>query len=753
MDTETLIRWITAAQHHLETLRQYTSVSPDHQALVSESWRELDSTLHELRGAIESSPLQDDTHSPLENEIASLARFPSENPNPVLRLSQAGDVLYANEASKTLLQEWKCAVGESAPSYWRGLVAEAVASRANKTVNIECGERVYSFFVAPIAEAGYVNLYGRDITELERAEQERERLLVQVEALARTLQRERDILETIMENTRTQLVFLDPQFNFVRVNSAYAQGSGHTKEELIGHNHFELFPSAENQAIFERVRDTGQSAAFHAKPFAYPDRPELGTTYWDWTLVPIRNASGRVEGLVLSLLDVTEHERVRQEREARLSHLGALVKASQHVLAETTVEGLLQRTVEAARELAKAKVGTSGLVKDDTLKISATLRSDDMPSCPLGTVYNVPRGGMHSDLVEKQASLRLTHEQLVQHPAWRGLPESHIPLRGLLGVRLVESGGQAIGTIIVSHKEQGDFTAEDEALLTQLAALASLALQHIEAQADAERRAYELDAVFNAMTDAVVVYDAGGVPVRANPAAFGIYGLDLMTVDRLTLAGRLGVRRADGCLLTADELPTARALRGDKVANEYLTFTDPRGRDHVVLASASPLLVNGNVLGAVAVWHDVTEREHIMAQLQNERARLRAIIENAPEAIIVADRQCRIILANPAAESLGVRSALYNPAESQIQCEVRYPDGTLRESSELLLARSAVGGLTLKNVEMTITYSSGQRRVFLVSTAPIKDHLDKISGAVGVFEDITLRDLEVEQGGTPIVVG
>jgi PAS domain S-box-containing protein len=242
------------------------------------------------------------------------------------------------------------------------------------------------------------------------------------------------------------------------------------------------------------------------------------------------------------------------------------------------------------------------------------------------------------------------------------------------------------------------------------------------------------------MTDAVAVYDAAGMAVRTNPAAIAIYGPDLMAVDRPTLARRISVYTADGRLATADNLPTIRALCGEKVTNEYFTFTDPNGRDHVVLASASPLLTNGNVSGAVAVWHDVTEREHIMTQLENERARLRAIIENAPEAIVVTDQQCRVILANPAAESLGVRAALCNPAESQVQCEVRYPEGTPGDSSESPLARSVLEGRTLENIEMAITYSNREHRVFLGSTAPIKDRLGKISSAVGVFEDITQRE-------------
>ena len=152
-----------------------------------------------------------------------------------------------------------------------------------------------------------------------REQEESERMLAQlqqdrqaIQDLAAVLERERHMLETIMESTHAHLAYLDPQFNFVRVNSAYAHGSGYSREELIGRNHFELFPHAENRAIFERVRDTGEPAEFHAKPFVYSDRPELGITYWDWTLVPVRDDQGQVRGLVFSLLDVTERERAQR---------------------------------------------------------------------------------------------------------------------------------------------------------------------------------------------------------------------------------------------------------------------------------------------------------------------------------------------------------------------------------------------------------------------------------------------------------
>lgn len=143
------------------------------------------------------------------------------------------------------------------------------------------------------------------------------------EELAGALQRERDVLQAIMENTHTQLAYLDPQFNIGRVNSAYARGSGHTKEELLGRNHFDLFPHEENRTIFARVRDRGQPAQFYARPFEYVDQPERGITYWDWTLVPVKDGAGGVTGLVFSLLEVTEGVRARQ----RIEELARLLEA------------------------------------------------------------------------------------------------------------------------------------------------------------------------------------------------------------------------------------------------------------------------------------------------------------------------------------------------------------------------------------------------------------------------------------------
>jgi len=107
----------------------------------------------------------------MEEEIKSLARFPSENPNPILRLDRRGTVLAANEASKALLQDWGSGIGQVAPKSWRDLATDALSTGQSRNIDIEFGGKSYTFLVKPVMEADYVNLYGRDITERKRAEE------------------------------------------------------------------------------------------------------------------------------------------------------------------------------------------------------------------------------------------------------------------------------------------------------------------------------------------------------------------------------------------------------------------------------------------------------------------------------------------------------------------------------------------------------------------------------------------------------
>ena len=131
--------------------------------------------------------------------------------------------------------------------------------------------------------------------------------------LKETFQKSNEILEKIFATTHFSVAFMDINFNFIRVNIAYAQTSGFEPEYFVNKNHFDLFPNKENESIFKNVVKSGKLFIIHAKPFEFPDKPERGITYWDWTLHPVKNIYKKVEGLLLCLIDVTEKTSSKHE--------------------------------------------------------------------------------------------------------------------------------------------------------------------------------------------------------------------------------------------------------------------------------------------------------------------------------------------------------------------------------------------------------------------------------------------------------
>jgi PAS domain S-box-containing protein len=147
------------------------------------------------------------------------------------------------------------------------------------------------------------------------------------------------VLRGFFTSTITPLVFLDRDFNFIRVNEAYAKTCQRNISEFEGHNHFEFYPDAENEAIFRKVIETKKPFQAFAKPFVFPDHPEWGETYWDWTLTPLLGDRGEVEFLVFSLRDVTERRRAEKALRAASLYARNLIEASLDPLVTISPEG------------------------------------------------------------------------------------------------------------------------------------------------------------------------------------------------------------------------------------------------------------------------------------------------------------------------------------------------------------------------------------------------------------------------------
>jgi diguanylate cyclase (GGDEF)-like protein len=245
-------------------------------------------------------------------------------------------------------------------------------------------------------------------------------------------------------------------------------------------------------------------------------------------------------------------------------------------------------------------------------------------------------------------------------------------------------------------------------------------------------------AIIDAMANPVLIYDERAVIRHANPAALRRFGFDPTGRGRPAVNRRLKLRTPDGKALPPDEQPSTRALRGDTVEGLRICFEDGAGQNATALVSAAPVLQQDQVVAAVLTFHDVTDLEDRMEQLDLEIQELRAVIQNAPEAMIILDAQGNILLNNPAARELSggiIPESGGNLA--QLGLVFKQPDGPPIPMDDLPPIRTARDGVAFTNVEMLIEMPGNQQRVILGSTSPVFDVRGVPSGAVAVFQDIT----------------
>ncbi len=183
--------------------------------------------LNDLRWRVFELEKSETERKQTEGDIKNLAKFPSENPNPVLRLNQEGIVLYANEASKALLRDWQSEVGGYAPELWRNSFIDAFKDQSQITVDVQFGEQYYTFDITPSPNTNYANLYGRDDTERRRAEDENRRNEARLESLLKISQYRADSTQELLDFA------LEEAITLTNSKIGYVYFYDETKKEFI----------------------------------------------------------------------------------------------------------------------------------------------------------------------------------------------------------------------------------------------------------------------------------------------------------------------------------------------------------------------------------------------------------------------------------------------------------------------------------------------------------------------------------------
>ncbi len=563
-----------------------------------------------------------------EEQIRSLARFPGENPNPILRVTREGVILFANESCSALGEERLAEVGRLIPPEWVALVKKAFNSRAKLEADFAMGRKVFLVTIVPFPNAGYANLYCSDITERRKKEDETLRLNRTLKAISESNQ--------VMMRARDETGFMEAVCRIV------VESCGHCM-------------------VWIGMAD--QDEARSVRPVAY---------------------SGFEEGY-LETLHVTWADSERGRGPTGTAIRTGKASVCRNMLTDPKFQPW---RAEALKRGYAASVALP-LIADEKAFGAITIYSREPDP--------------------------FSDEELA------------------LLSELANDLAYGIGAIRMRAARDG--------LLVQLEEQRQLCEQSaVEAQGHAD----ELDATFASMTEAVLVYNPDSLLRRMNEAGVRIFGADPTGMPISDIFERFSVRHADGRPIDPAARPTARALTGELVAGEQYILTGASGREVRMEIASAPLRQGNRIVGAVTVLHDITEREHLLDEVQRRAAELDTVITSIADGVMIYDLDNHVVRMNAAAEritgylpdDLGLSLADRTSHVTQIETT----DGRPVSDPQAMPVPRALRGEIIQGEVMGLRQlRTGAFHWVSISAAPMRKADGTVFGAVSTLTDITER--------------
>ena len=182
-----------------------------------------------------------------ETRVAQLASFPDLNPNPVIELDKAGNILFVNASALKSFPDLRTK-GITHPflAGWDRVVRELpFKSGALTEREIPVGDFWYTQTIIYLKDSGEVfRVYAYNTTDRKRVE----------EALLETS----DYLNNLFNYANAPIMVWDPQLRVTRFNHAFERLTGQKADRIIGQRLDILCPKASRKTSLTHIRKTAK---------------------------------------------------------------------------------------------------------------------------------------------------------------------------------------------------------------------------------------------------------------------------------------------------------------------------------------------------------------------------------------------------------------------------------------------------------------------------------------------------------------
>ena len=260
-----------------------------------------------------------------------------------------------------------------------------------------------------------------------------------------------------------------------------------------------------------------------------------------------------------------------------------------------------------------------------------------------------------------------------------------------------------------------------------------------------------MDAIFNSISDGVIVANKEGKYVLFNETAREITGQDLEDVYIPQASKKFGLFHPEsGEFYPVDELPLAQALRGKHADDVEILMRNQQlpNEIHTSITGRPIYDENGVVSGAVAAIRDISqfkkteERLEITnAQLKVQTQLLHSVFHSISDGVVVAGETSNIVMANLSSKRMIGPIPFLKSSDEWFKPDLYfYPDKVTPFPLEEHPLFKAIWGKSTDGVEMFIQNDEASDGIYVsVSGRPLQDRDTNWKGGVAVFHDLTDR--------------
>jgi diguanylate cyclase (GGDEF)-like protein/PAS domain S-box-containing protein len=541
--------------------------------------------------------------------------------------------------------------------------------------------------------------------------------------------------ESLVERNRDLIAVVAADGRVQYVSPASAALAGYSSDEYRREANLLGLISPDDRGMVIAAFSTALAQPGEPVPVSFDARGPNGTSFQIvGTFTNLLEVAG-VEGIVLNARDVTEERAIAEalERRKQLDTLASEISRELlSVPSEAVVDAIGASLGRVARHLG-ADAATLGRREDDGWFRRVCIWHDpDVGSVPGASTGRVPPDAfpwVFGAIASGEAGVLSNIEDLPPEAVNERARMERLGARSAALVS-VTGGGKLIAYVnFYWRAHPADERAEMVAPLRSIGELLTAAYDR--AHADLGRRAADerQRSVFEALGEAILVTDATGAVVTANPAAVQLFGRALDELVGSREWWSMMPLHEDGTPYATSELATVATLRDGRPRDGVLEGTAAAAGRRWLSVNTRPIGEPGQApSGVVTSFTDVTAR----VESEELKSQLAMIVESSRDAIISTTLDGTVVSWNSGAERL-----YGHTAQEAVGRDSSFltPDGY--ESSVADIAGRLLQGDHVEEYETVRLAKDGTPLDVSITVSAIRNGDGQMVGASAITRDIT----------------